>query len=144
MKKILLAATLIVALTSAAFAGGKDSKMLGDLKQALKTSQASWQTTESYKKASFSFNGRSAHAYFDVDNESLIGFGIAVTVNDLPAGAMENISSKYQGWTVTEAILFIDGDGNSTYYAQVNKDNHSLALRISEKGKASIYAKMPH
>jgi opacity protein-like surface antigen len=147
MKKILLAATLLVALTSAAFADGKNSnaKLLNDLKTAFKGSnQSAWQTTESYKKASFTFNGTSVRAYFDIETEDLIGFGISVNVNDLPQGTAENISRKYQGWEISAAIMFIDATGRSTYYAQVDKNGHSLALRVSDKGKVSVYAKMPN
>ena len=143
MKKIVLATALFVALASAAFAGGKD-KMLEDLKVALKSSNAAFQTTESYKKASFTFNGKSVNAYFDAENEDLIGFGLSIDVNDLPQGTMENISKKYQDWSVTNAILFIDSKGGSAYYVQVNKDKHSLALSVSPKGKVNIYAKMPN
>ena len=142
MKKTFLAALLIVAFSSAALADGK-TKMLDDLKAALKNSHATVQTTESYKKATFVFDSKSVNAYFDSENEDLIGFGITINVNDLPQGATENISKKYQGWTITEALMFIDKDGHSTYYAQVDKDNHSLALSVSAKGKVSIYAKMP-
>ena len=141
MKKTFLAALLIVAFGSAAIADGKN-KMLNDLKAALQSSHASVQTTESYKKATFAFNSKSVNAYFDTESEDLIGFGISINVNDLHQGALENISRKYQGWTVTEAIMFIDAQGNSTYYAQVDKDSHSLALSVSPKGKVNIYAKM--
>jgi hypothetical protein len=147
MKKILLAATLLVALTSAAFADGKNSnaKLLNDLKTAFKSSnQSAWKTTESYKKTSFAFNGKSVSAYLDAENDALIGFGIVISVSDLPQGTMENISSKYQGWEVSEAIMFIEANGHSAFYAQVNKNGHSLALKVSDKGKVSIYAKMPN
>jgi len=143
MKKILLAALLVVAFGSAALADGK-TKMLDDLKAALRSSHAAFQSTESYKKASFVFNGKSVSAYFDPQNEDLIGFSITIDVNDLPQGAMENISKKYQGWTVSEAILFIDDQGATSHYAKVDKNGRSIALQVSPKGKVNIYAQMPH
>ena len=143
MKKAFLAALLVVAFSSAALADGKN-KMLDDLKTALQSSHAVLQTTESYKKATFMFNSKSVSAYFNPESEELIGFGVAISTNDLPQGTMENISKKYQGWTVSEAILFINADGTSAYFARVDKGKHSVALSVSDKGKLSIYAQMPH
>jgi len=142
MKKTFLAALLIVAFSSAALADGKN-KMLGDLKAALKNSHAVVQTTESYSKATFAFNNSTVSAYFDPESEDLIGFGIPINANDLPQGAMENISKKFEGWTVSHAIMFIDANGNTSYYAQVDKGDHSVALSVSPKGKVSLYAQMP-
>lgn len=143
MKKTFLATLLLVAFSSAALADGKN-KMLDDLKAALKSSHAAVQTTESYTKATFEFNSKKVNAYFDSENDDLIGFGVVIGPNDLPQGAMENISKKYQGWAVSEAVMFIDASGITTYYAKIDKDNHSLALSVSPKGKTSIYAKMPN
>ena len=147
MKKIVLAATLLVALTASVFAGGKNSnvQLLNNLKNAFKSfSQVTWQTTETYKKSSFTFDGKSVHIYLNAEDDALIGFTIQLGVNDLPQNTMENIEKKFAGWQVTDVILFIDADGNATYYAQVDNGKKSLALQISDKGKPSIYAHMPH
>ena len=143
MKKGFLAALLVVAFSSAALADGKN-KMLDDLKTALKSSHAVVQTTESYKKASFVFNSKSVNAYFSAEDEELIGFSVEISSNDLPQGALENISKKYQGWKISDAIMFINADGSTAYFAKVDNGNHSVALSISAKGKLSIYAQMPH
>jgi len=143
MKKGFLAALLVVAFGSAALADGKN-KLLDDLKNALKNSHAVVQTTESYKKASFVFNSKSVSAYFNAEDEALIGFSVAISSNDLPQGTLENISKKYQGWTISEAIMFISADGTTGYFAKVDKGSHSVALSVSDKGKLSIYAQIPH
>jgi len=146
MKKILLAATLIVAITSAAFADGKkaDAKFLTDLKASLKSvNESAWQTTAFYKKTSFSVNGKNVNAYLDAEDGSLVGFAIPVDVASLPGGATEDIAKKFEGWQITNAIMFIEPDGKIRYFAQVNKGNKGLALSVSQKGKANIYARMP-
>jgi len=147
MKKILLAATILVAITTSAFADGKKSnaKMLNDLSTALKSVNASsWKTTDTYSKATFSFNGKSTSAYINAETGDLIGFGIAISSEALPEGTMENISKKFQGWQVTNSIMFIDAYGNTDYYVQVVKDSKSLALKVYSNGKVGIYANMPN
>jgi len=146
MKKILLAATLIVAITSAAFADVKkaDAKFLSDLKASLKgVNESAWKTTEFYKKTSFSLNGKTVNAFLDADDGDLVGFSISINETSLPEGAKEDIAKKFEGWQVTNAIMFIEPDGKIRYFAQVNKGNKGLALSISQKGKANIYARMP-
>lgn len=145
MKRILLAATILVALTSAAFADGKNSnaKLLGDLKASLKgLNESAWNTTESYKKASFSFNGKVTNAYLDVETNNLIGFGITISTDALPQNSMENIAKKFKGWDVINPIMFLDASGKIAYYVQVHKGKNNLALKISEKGKPFIYSRM--
>ncbi|HEY6974890.1 MAG TPA: hypothetical protein VH396_01300, partial [Chitinophagaceae bacterium] len=82
MKKIILA-TLLVALSIASFAGGNkaDKKLLSDLQTALKySSQVQWNSTSNYNRATFSFNGKAVSAYYDLSDNSLIGFGIRLPI----------------------------------------------------------------
>jgi hypothetical protein len=145
MKKMFLAAILLVALTSAAFADGKKSseKLFNDLKTALKSvNQSDWVTTASFQKASFTLNGKEAHAYMNPDG-NLVGFSIAIDKSALPEGTMETLAKKYDGWQIINPIMFIDESGNTSYYVQANKDKQSLALHVSDKGKVSIYGRIP-
>lgn len=145
MKQMFLAATLLVALTSAAFADGKKSneKMFNDLKTALKTvDQSAWVTTDTYQKATFTVNGKEAHAFLTPDG-SLVGFTIAIEKSALPEGTMENLAKKYDGWQIINPIMFITEDGNVVYYVQANKGGKSLALHVSDNGKISIYNRIP-
>jgi len=143
MKKILLATLLLVALTSATFADGKNSaKLLSDLNTALKTvSESSWHTTELYKKAQFTLNNKSISAYVNTETNELIGFAIIIDANALPLGTAENIAKKYKAWQMVNQMLFIDASGNTSYFVQVNKKQNSLILKVSDKGKTSIYSK---
>ena len=147
MKTLFLAATLIVALTTSAFADGKKSnqKMLTDLKTSLKAvDESAWTTTEFYKKTSFSLNGKNINAYLNVENGNLVGFSIPIEMSALPEGTTENLDKKYKGWQPINPIMFIDADGNTAYFVQVNKGKNSLALSVSPKGKLGIYNKIPH
>jgi hypothetical protein len=147
MKQFLLATTLLVALTTGAFADGKKSnaKLLSDLTTSLKSvNEAAWKTTESYRKTTFTLNGKNVSAFLNAETNALIGFSIEINEASLPEGATQNIAKKFPGWQAINSIMFIDATGNIAYYVQVNKGKNSLALRISSKGQASIYDRIPH
>jgi hypothetical protein len=144
MKKLIFSVTVLVALTTAAFAAGNksDKQMLKDLEQTVKNStQVQWSTTDYYTKGSFSFNGKSASVFYSSDNSSLIGFSIHTVGNDLPAEVSAAIQKKYSDWKITDAIYFIDAYGNGSYFAQVEKGKNVLALKVSN-GHTLIYSRM--
>lgn len=146
MKKLFLAVTLLAALSTSALADGKKSneKLLGDLKTALKSvSESAWTTTETYRKTSFTLNGKHVSAYLNANDNTLFGFFIPIEMSALPKGAIENLEKKYQGWQPINPIMLIDAKGNTTYFVQVNKEDKSLALSVSPKGKLSIYNRIP-
>jgi hypothetical protein len=145
MRKIILATTLLIGLTSAAFAGknNSDKQMLRDLQKEIKNSTAvQWTNTSNYNRGAFSFNGKSVSGFYDLDNGSLIGFGIHLVSNDLPQEVSNAIQQKYADWKIVDAIYFIESNGHASYYAQVEKGNRDLALKISN-GHAVIFSRMP-
>lgn len=142
MKKILLATALLVTLTTGAFADGKktNAKFFGDLKTSLKNvNESAWQTTEIYRKTSFSLNDKKVNAYVSNETGDLIGFAIDIDKASLPEGTMQSLEKYYKGWQAFNPIMFIDAFGNTAYFIQVNKGKKSLALKVSPKGKVSIY-----
>ncbi len=142
MKKIILATALLVALSTASFAGGnRDAKLLYDLQIALNYSpQLQWTSTNDYSQASFSFNGKRVSAYYFTDN-TLIGFGIRATQSELPKEMSDAISKKYGNWTIIDAMWFIEANGDVCHYVQVRKGKTNLALRIAN-GRAYIFSRM--
>jgi hypothetical protein len=145
MKKIILATALLVAFSIASFAGGKDvdPKLLNDLTETLKYSrQVEWINKAAYNAAAFTFNNKAAFAFYDATDNELLGFGIQFKKEDLPADISNAIDKKYSDWQITDAMTFIDTDGYINYFVQVQKNNKSLALKISPSGTLSIYAKM--
>jgi hypothetical protein len=144
MKKIILA-TLLVALSTASFAGGNKAgkKLLNDLQTAMKNSaQVQWKSTSNYNQGTFSFNGKPVSAFYQPDDNSLIGFSIHFIQSELPKEVADAIQKKYSDWTVVDAMLFIDGYGNTNYFAQVRKGRANLALKVTN-GKTSIFSKIP-
>src|SRR5438045_7051836 len=104
MKKTILATALLVALTTAAFAGEKDvdKKLLNDLTTALKKStEGNWTDKTNYTQFTFNFNGKTAGAYYDPNSNELLGFGIHFTQGDLPQFISDAIKKKYTDWSIT-------------------------------------------
>ena len=145
MKNIILAATLLVAFSSAAFAKEKnvDTKLLGDLSATLKNStQVCWIDKVQYKQGMFRFNDKTACAYYSANDNELIGFGILFDKADLPGVVTDAIKNKYSDWEFVDAMIFIDTNGNVNYFVQVKKDNKYRALKITPNGNLSVYAKV--
>jgi len=146
MKNIILAATILVAFSTASFAKEKnvDPKLLRDLSVTLKNStNVHWTDREEYKQASFIFMNKTALAFYKQDNNELIGFGIRYDKVSVPDIITEAMKTKYSDWQVGDVIIFIDTNGNINYFADVQKNNKRLALKITPNGKVSVYAKMP-
>ena len=143
MKKFLLATIVLVTLTTAAFAGNNDV-LFKSLSSAFKSStHIVWSKAGDYKLGTFDFNGKTANVFYDADNDNLIGYSVHVGLDELPAGTAENIQKRFNGWAITDRILFTDTDGNTGYYVQVTKGKHNIALSVSSKGKAHLFSQMP-
>jgi hypothetical protein len=146
MKNIILAATLLVALSSATFAKEKnmDPKLYRDLSATLENSrQICWINKPLYKQAMFSFNDQTACAFYSANDNEFIGFGILSETTDLPEIVTNAIKNKYGDWQIVDAMMFIDKDGYINYFAQVKKNNKDLAIKITPNGRLSVYASVP-
>jgi len=116
--------------------------LVNDLQTALKSStQVQWNTTNDYNRATFSFNGKPVSAYYDLNDNSLIGFGFRLSQTELPKEVTDAIQKKYSDWSIVEGLLFIDENGYSSYYAQVHKGKSNLALKVAN-GRAFIFSRM--
>jgi len=142
---MILAATLLVALTSSAFAKEKNMnlKLYRDLSASLENSrQISWITKPQYRQATFIFNNQTACAYYSANDDEFIGFGILHESTDLPETVTNAIKSKYGDWNVVDAMMFIDKNGYINYFVQVKKNDRDIALKITPTGRLSVYAKI--
>jgi hypothetical protein len=149
MRKIVLATTLLVALGLTSFANGNEDyqKLFNDFTNAFKNashgrSPVQWSTTDNYREATFVFKGKSVFAFFNLENDDLIGFGRPLAVNGLPNEALTNIQKKYGDWAIKEAMMFLYGDGRVNYYVNINKGKNNIVFEITTKGKVSVFSKM--
>ena len=145
MKNIILAtATVLFAFSSTYAANDKkaDRQLVKDLSTSFNSSkQTQWVEKGQYKQAAFLFNNKAAYAFYSATND-LIGFGMQINSESMPDVITDALKTKYSDWSVVDAINFIDTDGNNNYYVRVKKNNRQLALKITPRGKASIFSRM--
>jgi hypothetical protein len=145
MKNKFLVTTLLVAFSITSFAKEKnlDSKLFRDLSATLKNSPTvQWTTKDQYKQGTFSFRNKSAAAFYNLDNNELIGFRIQLNKAELPQVVSESLKEKYGDWQVVDAITFIDASGYVNYFTQVQKGKKSFVLKTTPNGKLSVYSRM--
>ena len=145
MKNKILVTTLLVALSITSFAKEKnvDARLFRDLSSTLKnSSQVHWEIKDQYQQASFTFMNKTAAAYYNLEDNQLIGFGIQINKTDLPQVISGALKNKYNDWQVVDAITFIDPGGYVSYFAQVHRDNKTFVLKITRNGKTSVYSRM--
>lgn len=140
MKKLFLAALLVVTMAASAFA--KDTKKvnaaaLGNFKvEFKKASDVTWTANENYAKASFILNNERMEAYYNPEGEK-IGTSHAITVDYLPVKAKRAFAKKYGDYTVKEAIEF-EGTDETAYFLSAENDAESVILKVTDDG-LSIY-----
>jgi len=139
MKKLITATLLFVALSISTFAADTNKQLLNDLTAALKNSkQVSWSSNETRKRATFDFNGQTVMAYYDAEDDGLIGYSMHLATTDLPQSSLDAIAKKYPGWQITETIMFIDAYGNTNNFAQLTKGKKNIAVKVNN-GKVSYF-----
>lgn len=143
MKKIILAASLLIALSSFTKDKNANTDLLNDLSSTFrKSTQVCWIDKPQYKEAMFKFQNQTACAFYTYDNHELIGFGILFEKTELPAVVTNSVNDNYANWDFVDAMLFIDTDGNVNYFIQVKNNNKIRALKITPDGDVSVYAKI--
>ena len=143
MKTIILATSLLIAVSSTAFTNKNvNIDLLKDLSSTFKKStQVCWINKQQYNEAMFKFEDQTACAFYKQDNNELIGFGILLEKAALPQLVTDAINNNYAGWEFVDAMMFVDTDGNVNYFMQVKSSNKVRALKITPGGTLSVYVK---
>ena len=144
MKKIIVAASVMIALSASAFArnANVNTDLLKDLSSTFKkTREVCWIDKHQYNEAMFKFNNQTACALYTHDNNELIGFGILLEKADLPGVVTDAIKDSYSTWEFVDAIMFVDTDGNVNYFLQVKNNRKVRALKITPGGDVSVHAR---
>jgi hypothetical protein len=145
MKNIIIAASLLIALSSTAFTKDKNvnTDLLKDLTSTFKKStDVCWMDKPQYKEAMFKFKNQIACAFYNKENNDLIGFGILFEKAALPQVVTDAVKKDYANWDFVDAMMFVDTDGNVNYFMQVKNNKKIRALKITPGGTVSIYARI--
>ena len=63
-------------------------------------------------------------------------------MNDLPKEVLNSIRKKYSNCIITAALVFMDDNGDTKYYALVKDNKRYTALKVSEDLRLSVMKKM--
>jgi len=141
MKKLFIAALIVVAAGTSAFAADVfkvDYKVKTSFEARFAGAQnVVWSAKEAYIKAAFTIAEEKVEAFFDGEGE-LIGLSRKVDLKKLPLNAIQKIKKDYASYQVSEAIEF-DRDGDKSYYVSLEDGAKKQILEVSLYGAVSKY-----
>jgi hypothetical protein len=141
MKKLFIAALIVVAAGTSAFAadGKKENyKVRNNFESQFAGAQdVSWIAKENYLKVSFTMMDEKVEAFYGTDGD-LIGVSRKIDMKALPLNAIRKIRKEYASFKVTDTIEF-DQDGDKSYYVSLEDGNRKQILQVSLYGSVSIY-----
>jgi opacity protein-like surface antigen len=140
MKKLIIAAFIMVAAGTSAFAA--DVKVNSKVKTNFDAlfsgaENISWSSKDLFVKASFTLSDETIEAYFGTDGE-LIGTSRKVDLKRLPLSAVQKIKKEYAAYQITESIEF-ERAGERSYYVSLEKGNKKQILEVSLYGNVTSF-----
>jgi hypothetical protein len=146
MKKVIIAALLVVALAGSAFAA--DVKVNPRISEKFKTDYAdassiSWSITNNYAKASFVLEGVQMEAFYNLDGTE-IATSKTIAFDKLPKAAIKYITQKYQfpPYKLKECIELNSEEKGTQYYVSLFEEGKvKLILEISSSGNVEVFKK---
>lgn len=137
MKSLIIAATLLVTSIGQAFAfGGEnvDSKIARKFHSDFKNAQGvTWNVTDDFSVASYGINGVRMETYYSNEGE-LIGTFHTVTLDKLPAKALEAAKAKFKGYAITESLKADQPYGGEAYYLTMVSADKKVILELNDRG----------
>jgi len=114
-----------------------------------------WEISEGYDIISFVDKGVQYSAYYDLD-DGLVGTISNISVENLPAHALENIYKKYKGYSVGDAVFFDDNELNETdmiyygkrfndddkYFVELKSDKENIVVQVNDFGDVSFFTRL--
>jgi hypothetical protein len=143
MKKLIIAAVMVVVAATSAFAEGKSVSVKVKNQFANEFTAASniaWTAGSEFSKATFIMNDQRMEAYYDNEGE-LIGTSRATTLDFLPAKATKKINEKYASYKTEEVIEFDNVKDGLSYYVSLSNDTQKVVLQVSAEGSISVFKK---
>ncbi len=141
MKKIIIAAMMVVSIGSSAFAMdvNKVSYKVKNLfaQEFLGAENVVWSVEENFTKASFTLADIKVDAFFSTEGE-MIGYGRAVNFNQLPLNAIQKVKKNYGTYKIAEIIEF-SHDGEKSYYVSLQNGEKKQILNVTLYGDISLF-----
>jgi len=141
MKKLFIAAMMVVTVGSSAFALD-----VNKVNYRVKTNfeaqfagaeNVTWSLRNNYTKASFTLAEEKVDAFFS-ENGAMIAYTRKIELKQLPLNAIQKIKKEYASSTITESIEFTQ-DGEKNYYVSLQDGAKKQILQVSLYGSISVY-----
>ncbi len=142
MKKLFIAALLIVSVSASALAQNftpVDKKIVENFEESYRgASNVEWTSTENFAKASFFKNAKKVEVFFNLNGE-FIAATTETKLENLPASLKRSLEKRYSNYLVVEAFEY-KSYNETTYFISVENQKESIVLKETE-GALSVYSK---
>lgn len=143
MRKILLAALVLVSLAAAplaAKANNIDNSVRTSFTSSFAPANHNWALKTPFTKVDADVDGKKLSTYYDYSGE-LIGTTEKISFEELPVNAKRSFAKRYSGFTVTEVLKFESPEENA-YFLSAENEKGSQIVKISSANEASFFSKM--
>ena len=143
MKKLLIAALIVVSFTTSVFASNKvavSSKAMAHLEANYAGAKnVSWTVSDNFEKATITMGNEKIDVYYNGYGD-LIGSAKTMAFDKLPKSALDIITTAYTfpEYQLTDCIAFTDDVNNTNYYVSFDDiDGAKVVLAISANGSVT-------
>jgi hypothetical protein len=142
MKKFKIVLTAIVMLLSISSFAKDPEKVSPVVKAAFendfsKASKVSWERSNDFYFASFTFNNAVVDAAYTEAGE-LIGTSRRITTEQMPLSISLAIAERYEGYQVNRSVIELTFEGVTRYYVTVSNESQELKLKCLSNGELEI------
>jgi len=102
---------------------------------------AEWHSENFYSVEQFNYKGRQIAAWYNAVN-NVAGFSRSIDAKDLPAAVSKCLKRKFGNYLITNAMLFINSNGEVLYFAGLQNNKKYIAVEISDKCATRIMQKI--
>jgi len=116
-----------------------DARILNHFAKTFATAEnVTWKHTKDFSKASFTRNNQRMEVFYN-DKDELICTATYIDMKAIPCAALSVIQDKYEGYRCTSAIKYVDADGITRYYTEMENDKKTVILQSDSDGYISVY-----
>jgi opacity protein-like surface antigen len=142
MKKLFIAALIVLAAGSTAFAAdvAKVSRQMKNNFEILfpRASNVAWTESSQFLSATFTVDDEELTAFFAKDGD-LLGTTQKLELSQLPAKGLKKIRKDYASFKITQAIEYVSGE-QSKYYVMIEDENNSKkVLEVDAYGGVYVF-----
>jgi hypothetical protein len=143
MKNLILAAFLLGAITTCAFATD-ESKInyfvLNSFKRDFKdVTDVTWSLKTGLAEATFIYKNHKTDVFYNPDG-TLYAISKTIELDELPVRAKRAFAKKYEGYLVKEAIQY-DAANEQEFYIWAENEKEDVIIKVDQNEQLSVFKK---